>query len=227
MLECAVRTESRRPGVVNEDSCLIMPTLGLFAVADGLGGHEGGWLASRIAMETLRDSVRGNVSKRAILRAIYAAHENIRILSQRECRPAATIAATWVQTDEIHCFHVGDSRIYRFRDFRLEQLTNDHSIDTCDLGKHGEYGLSSHRISQALGMLGEPVVATTVRRWCAGDQLLLVTDGITDFVSNLHISNLWENSVTPSQTLDQLVDFSRGRGSRDDRTAILVYESSK
>ena len=218
------RRGSRTPD--NQDAYLALDELGFFVVSDGMGGHAGGRAASRLAVDTLYQGFVGGTPPespddvtRLIMRANWLIHEFAR--KQPELRGmGATLVACWLNEGSLHCFHVGDSRAYRLRDFVLEQLTADHSpLDR----EERESGASSRAISRALGMAAEVEVEQQVFDWEVDDVVMLVSDGVTDVLANYEMSNcLVELHGDPVEQVEALLREARKRGSDDDCTVLLV-----
>lgn len=227
MLTSAARTRRGSRSADNEDAYLALPSLGVFAIADGLGGHGDGALASRTALRALRAQLRAPLSGDRIRNAILGAHAQV-----CGCAPArlprsmgATIVVAWVSAGTVDCFHLGDSRAYRFRDYLLQRLTSDHSAVPDDLGRQGAVPARQAAVSRALGMRNEPVIERKRWDWRAGDRLLLLTDGISDCLSDLEIGNvLAEYQSLPSAALDTLISLSESAGGCDDKTVLMAFE---
>src|SRR5262249_1817209 len=136
-LESAGKTDVGLVREKNEDSMLIDPTLGLYVVCDGMGGHVGGQVASQLAVATIAEVVRaknvqlGTDEPDKLSTAIRAA--NAAVFNKAKADPSlhnmgTTVVAIREDGDLLHLCHVGDSRIYRLRQGTLEQVTRDHSL---------------------------------------------------------------------------------------------------
>src|SRR5581483_7761486 len=136
-IESAGKTDVGLVREKNEDSMLIEPSLGLFVVCDGMGGHVGGQVASQLAVATINEVVRSNNPKPApdepdqLVTAIRCA--NAAVFNKAKAEPAlhnmgTTVVAIRQEADLLHLCHVGDSRIYRLRQGSLDQVTRDHSL---------------------------------------------------------------------------------------------------
>jgi serine/threonine protein phosphatase PrpC len=192
----------------NEDSLSLLPHLGVAVVADGMGGHPGGDVASRIAAETAVKALEGELGdgasragdpaarlQEAMLRSVLQAHEAIRVEGQKDPElvgMGTTITALAVdrQTDAFVLGHVGDSRAYRFRDGDLTQLTRDDTwvqerIDaqqlTVEQGKRHPF---AHLLTQCLGLEDTPVPHITPGSVEIGDVYLLCSDGLVGMVDD-------------------------------------------
>ncbi len=218
----------------NEDSYIHRPDIGLFGVCDGLGGHAAGEVASRIAVETVDQRIQ-DVSDppRQLLEAVEEA--NRKILRDQQNHPerlgmGTTLSALWVPdvgSGNAWIAHIGDSRIYRFRDDLLEQLTDDHS-PVYRLYKEGalqkdqlRFHPQKNLIERSLGLASTvqcDIFSVEVR---LGDRFLLCTDGLCDCVSDSELAEsirtvAWEDLPT------DLIDRALRCGGFDNITVVLV-----
>jgi serine/threonine protein phosphatase PrpC len=245
-LQSAARTHlGRRQN--NEDAFCLQPETGLFAVADGMGGYEGGEVASRLAVEAL-GSVCGKLTRDAEATWPYAAdpaltlgenlltvavrHANDRVLEQRTgllSSMGSTVAALLVDPrspqPEAVIGHVGDSRVYRLRDGVLEPLTRDHSL-YCDLLAQGADLPPKHEypyanvITRALGMDAlQPEVRR--ERLRPGDTFLLCTDGLLEKLPETVLAALLALPDVAS-ACERLVAEAYARGGKDNITCVVV-----
>jgi serine/threonine protein phosphatase PrpC len=211
----------------NEDAAVVAPALGLFAVADGMGGYEGGEVASRLAVDTLEEGVR---AERGLAEAIAGAHQAITARKRgRLAQMGSTLTALLVERGRAVVGHVGDSRLYRLRDGLLVKLTRDHSLydELCAEGFQGlppkESSPYANVITRALGMNGQarPDFEEHVVR--PGDVYLLCTDGL-DVIPDDHLATLLDAS-SPFEAATSLVACALERGARDNVTAVVVRVS--
>ena len=249
-VRAAARTDMGRRRSNNEDSLSADEGLGLFVVADGLGGHASGEVASRLAMETIREQISAWAAGGPPPPALGAPMEGvseganhlvntIRFANQvihgaAGSRPqyqgmATTVVAALVLGRRLALAHVGDSRIYRIRDRKLEQLSRDHSLvrDQVALGliTEDEAAVSPQRnvVTRALGM--EPTVQVDVQEQEVreDDILLLCSDGLSDMVDD---PVMREAVVQAGEDIDgacgALVELANARGGKDNITAVLV-----
>ncbi len=246
----AARTDVGRRRTNNEDTHYADEGLGLFLVADGLGGHASGEVASRLAVETIRDQLttwaKGGAAPPALGPPISGAPEaathlanSIRFANRvihgaATTRPeyrgmATTVVAALVADGRVILAHVGDSRIYRVRDRKLDQVSRDHSLvrEQVALGiiSEDEAVVSPQRnvVTRAVGM--EPTVAVDVQDEAVreGDTLLLCSDGLSDMVDEPIIL---EAVIQAGDDLDAaceaLVELANAQGGKDNITAVLV-----
>ena len=226
----------RRPQ--NEDACHVDAPRGLYIVADGMGGHAGGEVASRLAVDTLRGfferstrveidaEVECGIEETRMDMAFRLAHREVH--RQRHGTLAdmgTTLVAMLLRGDRALIAHVGDSRIYRLRGGELTQLTRDHSV--CAELKAAGVELTaktrafSHVITRAIGMDGQADPDIRTVHAVSGDLFLLCTDGLTDCVPDDRIASIL-GRVDGDLAAVALTAEAYARGSRDNITAVVV-----
>lgn len=229
----------KRP--VNEDSFLEKGDLGLFAVADGVGGAQAGDFASQMAVETLAEAfanlpenfdaeVALKVAIEHANRSIYGTAQELPQLSSM----ATTIVALHVSGNIATIAHVGDSRLYRIDpDGTLQRETADHSVveEEVRAGRMTpEQALvhpSRNIISRALGAEEDVQIDLKTIMVEPGTMFLLCSDGITRHIPDQEIENLFNNEIEPSILVDQMKDLCYQRGAEDNLTAVVVRISSE
>lgn len=221
----------------NEDAYGIYPDLSLYIVADGLGGHAGGEVASRIAVEAIKECIASidNVSFKIRDSVITAINEaNLKILSQagkeKNLRGMGTTVAIVMKGDNTTIVaHVGDSRVYLVRGGVITRITKDHTIveEYIRLGllttQDALYHPSKHMLSRAVGTSDDVDVDITELQFQAGDTLILCTDGLTNMVSDKEISDvILELSPFPEKITDKLIALATKNGGIDNITVITI-----
>jgi protein phosphatase len=222
----------------NEDVWVALPEIGLFALADGMGGHRAGEVAAKDAIEGLTYYLKKqNTNDLNTLRsAIEYANQQVyeKGSSLEACRGMGTTLCClqWTK-DEIIYAHVGDSRIYRYRDQKLEQLTHDHSLlaqwlaqgnNPKDTDKPIPY---KNIITRSVGTSkkANPEICTTTHK--PGDLFILCSDGLSDVLIPTDI----EQIITRSETLDlmasRLIEKAKIKGSNDNITVLIVQFESQ
>jgi serine/threonine protein phosphatase PrpC len=220
-----------RVRTVNEDAWLARPELGLWAVADGMGGHARGDLASRTIVEAL-DRLPHPGDARAHLRAVEVAlaeaHAQLQSLAGAAGDICGSTVATLLAFDRHYAVvWAGDSRIYRRRGGRLEQLTRDHSLvqELVDDGRLSPEAAGLHplrsRITRALGMAGPLLPECRQGELAAGDLFLLCTDGLLAHLDEPAIDALLAGQA-PEAAATALVDATLAAGAVDNVTLVLV-----
>ena len=214
----------------NEDSLCAAPELGLFVVADGMGGYEGGEVASRIAVTTVREQLLAaeRLDGVELGRAVSSAHCSVReARSGRLAAMGSTLDALLLAGGRVAVAHVGDSRVYRLRGGVLAQLTRDHSL-YCELQAQGvdvpprAETSFAHVITRALGMEGDIRPDLYCDEARAGDVYLLCTDGLTETVPPERIHAILVSAATPEAAADHLVELAYTSGARDNITVLVV-----
>jgi len=235
-MEIGFRTDLGRIRDVNEDNLLVDSELGLFIVADGLGGHEAGELASSIAVVEIANHIRrqigqGNEARAAVEEAIVKAHEEILKSGSDHSdtlEMGTTVVLALVKGDRVLISHVGDSRAYMIANSVIKQLTHDHTFveDWLRTGRitveEARNHRSRHGIYSALGIDDEIETETTEWPWESGSSLLLCSDGLTDMVADDRIEAIINGWEDPQQACDRLVEEANEMGGADNISVIVV-----
>ncbi|MEM9066992.1 MAG: protein phosphatase 2C domain-containing protein [Myxococcota bacterium] len=217
----------------NEDTFRVCHDLGLYLVADGMGGHEGGEIASRVVAETVTNYLSAQfadgLAEGSLNKAIREATSEVERLAVGGLREmGTTLAALWVREDVAVVAHVGDSRVYRLRDARLERLTLDHSF-VAELEEAGATALlqslppsMSAMVTRciALGANTEPDIA--IHPTQPGDVFLLCSDGLTDVLSDAEIAEVLMEFAEPKRASNELTRLAYESGSQDNITCVVV-----
>lgn len=221
-MKAVVQSQQGSHSDSNEDACFAMPNLGLFAVADGVGGGPAGELASRTVIETLQ-GLLGTVvlSVSEIERAIQQA--NINVLGLANTRGlkgmASTLVLAWCAPSTVTCFSVGDSRIYRFRDGELRQLTTDHVKSVTRKDRAPKL-----MVTRALGVKDEMDVDINEWDHLSGDVLILMSDGISDPLQDNELGAiLAESRLSMMDKASAMIRASESKGCTDDKTIVLAF----
>jgi len=204
----------------NEDACLSLPSRGLFVVADGVGGGPSGDFASRSIVNTVYEAFRdGIISEAAVIQSMNRANDLIHRTAQEQklTGMASTVVAGWHSGDRLTCFNVGDSRLYRLRGDRLEQLSRDH---TRPIQKAPN--VLKQVVTNAVGIKPNLQVDVSHHDCQKGDLLLLMTDGISDLLDEEAMLSIVLSSLTLAEKARALVAESEQRGGQDDKTVILT-----
>jgi len=208
----------------------------LVAIADGMGGHEAGEVASRMALQTLAEQFPHYMKpdmtaaeiQQQLNHLILAANEAIHRYA--ETTPAAadlgcTLVGVLLRGDKCFRFHAGDSRLYRFRDGFLQQLTQDHSF----AGMMARYGIEEKDISRAImnslgggpDMKCEPEVESNVS-FGSGDVLLLCSDGLSEMVQIEAMEKVLREGMTLPERGEKLLELASENGGQDNITLVLI-----
>jgi PPM family protein phosphatase len=236
----------------NEDSFLADPDLGLFVVADGLGGHAAGEVASQIVVDTVARFVGetmekdrtwpveydptltydGNRLKVALLLSDQAIAEDIRHNPERETM-GSTVVAGLFHGPKVTLAHVGDSRAYILGPEGIHQVTRDHSW-VAEQVANGILTASEARvhpfrnvITQALGNGGDLEIEVQNLELAKSERLLLCSDGLSGMIGDKQIWDIVAQSNSLQLAVESLINFARERGGEDNITAILVEWQSE
>lgn len=213
---------------INQDAVLVAE--GLFAVADGIGGLAYGEVASRLVLDTLDASFAKDRSIAGLLHAYQEANHAVwRHANRDEATMGTTVVALAITTDAAAvALHAGDSRLYRLRNGRLDQLTQDHTV-IADLMRAGEISqaqaqIHPHRyvLTRAIGVGPDADVDYAGVSCKAGDRLLLCTDGLFKALSADDIKAVLASQVEPQESADQLVTSAVERGAEGNVTAMVI-----
>ena len=206
---------------------------GLFVVADGMGGHQGGEVAANLAVRTLTNAERSDREqlREAVAEANRVVHQTA--LEEAELHGMGTTLTTLAVSQEAntHQFvilNVGDSRVYRHRDGQLEQLTEDHSY-VAELVRRGELdddAAQAHpyrnMLTRAIGVHAEVEIDEWLLEPVSGDRFMLCSDGLTNELADLEIAEQLRFDKDPSTTAKALVGLANERGGRDNSTVLIV-----
>jgi protein phosphatase len=236
-LETAALTDVGRVRESNEDSHGIITDLGLVVVADGMGGHAGGEVASAIVVESVEREVRaiGAFAKAApslaLTAAIRAANDAVR--EQGNARPAlrgmgSTVVAVLFVDTVAHVAHAGDSRAYRVRRGEIERLTRDHSLveeylaENPDATEDDLEGSYRHLVTRAVGAAPSLEVDVAEVECDPDDVILVCTDGLTGPVDDETIAELVSSTDSLETAAEALVKAALDAGGPDNVTVALA-----
>ena len=223
----------------NEDSyhSNVDDTGGIFIVADGMGGHAAGEVASEMAVEILRDqlsSLRDLHDRNAadkVMNALRGANLAIynRTVTETDKQGMGTTASVLIIAGRRYLIgQVGDSRIYLLRDGALRQLTKDHSYvqEQVDAGfltpEQARYHPYSNVITRCVGASDDVDPDTFAGETRDGDLFLVASDGLTGMVDDRRLHQLLSSRAEPQRIVDSLIAEANGRGGLDNITAIIV-----
>ena len=243
LLRAAVLTDTGCVRERNEDTFLVDIEMGLFIVADGMGGRRGGDIAARLAVESLLAAIRERLAKDSALRpedlagmsgllegAVVIASQAIRDEGAANIEylgMGAALVAALVAGGHVHIAHMGDSRAYLLRRNELLRLTDDHTIIGALL-RHGEISPeeavdhpAQGRLTRFAGM--EPMMDPSMRSMelQAGDRLMLCTDGLWGAVGDVQLKSIMAEGNNPEETCRNLIAAGKQAGGQDNLTAVV------
>jgi protein phosphatase len=233
---------------LNEDSIGMLPESGLFLVADGMGGHSSGEVASKLAIDTIleffqetdkdpektwpfKEDKTYHYAHNRLITAIKLA--NLRVFETAKSNEqlhgmGTTLVAAYFHSTSIYIAHVGDSRAYVFRQAKLTQITQDHSLLNDYLKIHS---LSSEEIQQfphknvivrALGMKDHVLVDVVRYDRLAGDRFMLCSDGLSGMLTEEQLSKTIEQTQNLSACCDSLIHQANQAGGSDNISVIVI-----
>jgi len=234
----------------NEDAYCSRPDLGLYIVADGMGGHVAGEVASKIAVDAIEAFIGETASEESGLTwphpidpalgldgsrlksAFHLANRRLadEVAAAVDLRGMATTASTVLLKDDHRAMlaHVGDSRIYLFRDNELERMTNDHSWveEQMRAGLLSPLEARQHPwrnvVTRALSGGEDPEVDVKAVELHPGDRLLLCSDGLSSVVTDERIEEILRAVPVPTEACQALVDEANGAGGPDNVTTLIL-----
>ncbi len=227
-------TDAGRVREHNEDAIAWDAEQGWAVLADGMGGHHAGEVASAIAVEVIGEQLKGadSVDEAQRLQAAVAQANSV-IYLQTIGQPRLHTMGTTVVTvslhgQTLHCAHVGDSRLYRFRDGKLQQLSRDHSLvqELVDEGMiDAEQARSSEQknvITRALGLEASVEVEMNEDVTAGGDCYLLCSDGLSDRLRDEEIAALLVDDEALPTVVQNLINAANERGGEDNISIIVI-----
>lgn len=220
----------------NEDYFAVFQDL--FIVADGLGGHNAGEIASKMAVETIANKIE------SVRLALNDEHEELKnkirsivketsqhiyetsLKSPEQKGMGTTIASLWIRNNQFTAFHVGDSRIYRYRNGILTLMTNDHanevSVDEDQLGE-----IRRRYLTQAIGTTVDCEARIHSDELNPADRFIVCSDGLTDYVTTKEMELVLLKNSDAKQATHALINAALNRGGRDNITAIVLNVSTQ
>jgi PPM family protein phosphatase len=247
-IEVAGETNVGMKRTHNEDNFSIIEESGLYIVADGMGGHASGEIASKMAVDALREFFAATASdpertwpykmdrskgyeENRLITGIKLANLRIFESAQRDSRQrgmGTTIVSLFAVEDGVYLAHVGDSRVYRRRDGKLEQLTEDHSLlnDYIKMKRLTAEEIANfpHKnvIVRALGMKDTVKVDTRLEQPRAGDVYLLCSDGLSGPVSDPDMLDILDDTRDLKSAASALIARANENGGPDNITVVLA-----
>jgi serine/threonine protein phosphatase Stp1 len=231
--DCVARTHVGLRRTLNEDAVLNSAEHGLWAVADGMGGHDAGEVASAVVIEALSGlQANGTIESRAAaaVSALEDANARLQDFARTFCEDrtiGSTVVGLVADERTYHCFWAGDSRAYRARDGVIAQLTRDHSLvqELVDAGMLAAEEADKHPnanvITRAVGADHRLYVDTVAGDLNAGDVFLLASDGLTRLVTAEDLLAKL-SSADLQAAADELVEMALARGGPDNISLIIV-----
>jgi serine/threonine protein phosphatase PrpC len=251
MLPSAALSDPGRRRQINEDYYLVNRRHDLYVLADGMGGHAAGEVASQLVAGTIEEfvllvtesaeitwpfgySVRMPYEHNVLQTAVQLANSRVSQTAQQSEQyvgMGSTVVVAWIRGNKAFYSHIGDSRIYLLRNGQLSQLTQDHSLvqEQISRGLITPEEAKTHRlrhvVTKAVGGRDSVEVSVQEQELQAGDQLLLCSDGLTDCVADPEICRILNTPANPEQLCQELVDSANQAGGDDNITVVLLQYS--
>ena len=222
----------------NEDSYACLEADGCFLISDGMGGGSAGEIASQIVEDMITESIAGSAAdspglrKYEIQQAIHKANQKIQqyAAEHRFQQMGATLAMllfdSWNPANACLC-HIGDSRIYRFRDGILSQLTSDHTIGN-ELSQKSDLSFNDHKTSvlshvltRAIGTASNVLPEWQKTELLSGDLFMICSDGVSSMLSNNELQEIFAEYHSLDSMLQKLTAQVKQAGAKDNFTLIL------
>ena len=226
----------------NEDFFVLLPERHLIVLCDGMGGHPGGDLASRMTAEEVQRSVTAGGSEKpagnidqfpallpflGMIRGVFSADQQLRAYGRRNAQyqgMGTTIVAIQEHAGSVCAIHVGDSRIYCLHQGRLTQITEDHSVvATLPESARASFAGMRNILTRAIGVGEDLEVDFTILPASAGDVYLLCSDGLHNFVSEERIVEVLRSNRDRAECLQTLVDDANRGGGGDNITLAIAW----
>lgn len=230
----AGRTDVGRQREHNEDAFAISVPHGIAIVADGMGGHNAGEVASEIAISTtiaILGSTAGLSAHDRLDTAVHAAHASILDKASESSRykgMGTTIVVALLDKQTLSMAHVGDSRLYQLRKGQLTQLTRDHSLmqEFIDKGlyspEEAREKVARNIITRALGLESALKVDISEHTVQNRDRYLLCSDGVHEMLSSAEIAAVLMQGLNADATCEELIDHANAKGGKDNITVIVI-----
>lgn len=224
----------------NQDTFLLDPDLGLYIVADGMGGHSGGEVASALAAQTVKDTIQESFDKESgvdarelLIRAYKKASQRVHEESQR--RPelsgmGTTMVVALIRDDNVYIGNVGDSRAYLSTSEGYWQLTEDHSLVNEEIRSgriteaQAKNYFAKNVITRSVGFESEVNPDVIQKKIKVGDTIVICSDGLSGLVPDQKISEVTRN-FPPNEVVPILIDLAKSNGGDDNVTVLLLSVS--
>lgn len=231
-MKAVYRTDKGLIRATNQDSVVFDNSLLLFGVADGMGGHNGGDVASSTTEQMLRESLAGKEKSVNVLEeAIHMINDHI--YEMQKLDPAlngmgTTLSVLWACENHVIMSHIGDSKVFLMHHQKLRQISRDHSL-VGEMVRKGsmtpeEAKKSPYRnmITRAVGTSPNLEIDSAMFDLCQGDRWLICSDGLTEHVDEREIED-WLKTDDLEYVVDTLMSLALERGGRDN-ISILIME---
>jgi protein phosphatase len=228
----------------NEDNILVDENI--FLVSDGMGGHKAGDIASKIVVNSMKRVKYNNIEIddsyydyviNLLNSAVENAHNDIVRYAKKskiDTIMGATIAGVYKNLlieDKLAIFHIGDSRVYRVRDKRIERLTTDHSQYE-DMRKSGKFtskelsGMARNTITKAIGNFQFYKLEIKFAQYMEEDRYIICSDGVSDLCSDKDLEEIVNRNISLDKTCQDIKELVYNRGAKDNLSIIAIHIKS-
>lgn len=228
-------TDTGKTRTSNEDCILCLPTVGAALLADGMGGHSAGEIASRTAVDTvsaiLKQTTRGVSPHERLETSLQAAHSVIREKARHSIRcrgMGTTFVGVLIENGYLHHAHVGDSRVYLLRDGQFTALTRDHSLlqEFIDQGFYSREEamekVSRNILTRALGLEPQVSIDYDYLKINKNDRFLLCSDGLYDMLTDQEMASLLGRDHDVNGIAQDMLELANARRSKDNVSVIVI-----
>jgi protein phosphatase len=240
------------PGLVrqnNEDYIRTDDSLGIYLLADGMGGHNAGEVASALAVDTVYAALSSNIANTVtdglfdlMVNAVFAANSEVNNKARTNLLfmgMGTTLVVAVLRENTAYIAHAGDSRAYLFRKLtvslpegnsRLHRITNDHTMGdqllANGIAREQIQEKQFHTLTQAVGIEDPPIPDFNTVKLQQGDMLLLCSDGLTDMLTDTEIESILSNRDSNLDALArELIDSANANGGHDNISVVLIRDS--
>ncbi len=217
----------------NEDSVYFDENHRIFIIADGMGGHNAGEVASKMAVESFVDFLesKNEFSAVEMLNAISYCNNFVyeASLKNKDYKGmGTTFTATHIDTDTVKIIHVGDTRAYRITEKDIVQITEDHTLVE-QLQRNGNIKKDealnhpqNHILIKALGTKDTIIPAIYSEKFDHGDYLIMTSDGVTDLINDEELKNIVNSIQQPENIVKKIIETANVKGGKDNISIICV-----
>ncbi|MDB6094969.1 MAG: protein serine/threonine phosphatase [Verrucomicrobia bacterium] len=231
-LRAAALTDIGRVRQRNEDRYLLDLEINLFGVADGVGGLPGGADAAQRSVDEVAAALRDQSPNIDLTAVVHRANESVHVLGLK-LSPSMGIGSTLtfgqIVNDVMRIAHVGDSRCYGFRAGKIQQLSEDHSVENEAKMRRAKgetvyyHEANRNALTRCIGQPTPPMVDLIDRPLEAHDRYLFCTDGVTRLVRDSELCDMIDRDASPDDVLHEIISLAVRRGGPDNATGVLVY----
>ncbi len=229
------RTDTGKVRQQNEDSFALRPDQNLYLVADGMGGHKGGEVASRLAIEEViaaiptaelrKSRFSPDACRHLLMEGFRKANNSVLAYGDKNPEIAGlgcTLIGCLIMGNQAHICHVGDVRAYLIKDTDMKQITADHSLAAMTAKSDETETQPKNIVTRCIGVSIDNSPEYHLLELDSNDQLLLCSDGLWNMVNDKEIAAIISKAPTPEIACDHLINQANAAGGRDNITAVIL-----